>query len=159
VSRRHARFFPSEDALLVEDLRSRNGVIVSGRRIQSATPLAHGDVARIGLEAFEVVDSHITNRPAELPTLAPPVRPSPEELPDDEDTSVTVAATLDVLTPREREVMELVVLGHTQREIADKLSLSVKTVESHRANLSHKLNCHSRADLVALALSAGMLKR
>jgi DNA-binding CsgD family transcriptional regulator len=35
----------------------------------------------------------------------------------------------------------------------------VKTVETHRTNLTHKLNCHSRADLVTMALAAGMLKR
>lgn len=62
------------------------------------------------------------------------------------------------LSPRERQVLELLAHGHTNREVADRLSLSVKTVETHRARLSDKLGLHSRADLVRLAIELGLLR-
>jgi two-component system response regulator NreC len=55
------------------------------------------------------------------------------------------------LTPRESEVLSLLAAGHTNREIAERLVLSVRTVESHRANLMGKLDLHSRAELVQYA--------
>ena len=63
------------------------------------------------------------------------------------------------LSPRERQVLELLAHGHTNREVADRLSLSVKTVETHRARLSDKLGLHPRADLVRLAIDLGLLGR
>ena len=63
------------------------------------------------------------------------------------------------LSPRERQVLELLARGHTNREIAGRLFLSVKTVETHRARLSDKLGLHRRADLVRLALELGLLRR
>jgi two-component system response regulator NreC len=63
------------------------------------------------------------------------------------------------LSPRERQVLELLAHGHTNREVADRLSLSVKTVETHRSRLSEKLGLHSRADLVRLAIELGLLGR
>jgi two-component system, NarL family, response regulator NreC len=66
---------------------------------------------------------------------------------------------LPTLSPRERQVLELLAHGHTNREVADRLSLSVKTVETHRARLSDKLGLHSRADLVRLAIELGLLGR
>jgi two-component system response regulator NreC len=63
------------------------------------------------------------------------------------------------LSPRERQVLELLAHGHTNREIAARLGLSVKTVETHRSRLSDKLNLHRRADLVRVALELGLLKR
>jgi two-component system response regulator NreC len=63
------------------------------------------------------------------------------------------------LSPRERQVLELLAHGHTNREVADRLSLSVKTVETHRARLSDKLGLHTRADLVRLAIDLGLLGR
>lgn len=59
-----------------------------------------------------------------------------------------------ILTPREREMLFLIGEGLSNREIAESLVLSVKTVEAHRANLSRKLNVRSRAGLMRLAMSA-----
>ena len=56
------------------------------------------------------------------------------------------------LTPREREVLQLVVEGRTNREIADLLYVSPKTVEKHRANLMAKLGASDLAHLIRLAL-------
>jgi two-component system, NarL family, response regulator NreC len=57
----------------------------------------------------------------------------------------------DGLSEREVEVLRLVVLGHTNAEISDRLYLSVRTVESHRSNIQHKTGSSTRADLVAYA--------
>lgn len=64
---------------------------------------------------------------------------------------------LDELTSREREVLRLLALGHTNQEIAEKLIVSVRTVESHRAHVMTKLRVTTRAGLVHVALGAGLL--
>jgi two-component system response regulator NreC len=61
------------------------------------------------------------------------------------------------LSRRERQVLELLARGHTNREVAQRLTLSVKTIETYRSRLSEKLNLHSRADLVRLAMDLGLL--
>lgn len=58
---------------------------------------------------------------------------------------------IEALTPREKDVLGLIVLGYTNRQIAEELSISVRTVEGHRSNLSEKIGSHSRADLVRYA--------
>jgi two-component system response regulator NreC len=63
----------------------------------------------------------------------------------------------DMLTDREREVLQLVVEGRTNQEIAGQLVLSVKTVQTHRAHILRKLGAHDRADLVKHAISVGMI--
>lgn len=63
---------------------------------------------------------------------------------------------LGVLTPREREMLYLIGEGLSNKEIADALVLSIKTVETHRANLSRKLNVRPRAGLMRLAMSGGL---
>lgn len=65
---------------------------------------------------------------------------------------------IETLTPREVEVLRLIVTGHTNRQIADILTLSVRTVESHRANLMDKLNLHSRVELVRYAAKHGLFE-
>jgi len=63
----------------------------------------------------------------------------------------------DALTAREREVLRLLALGHTNAEIADRLSISLRTSEAHRANLMQKLGVRTRAELVRCALERGLL--
>jgi two-component system, NarL family, response regulator NreC len=63
----------------------------------------------------------------------------------------------DALSEREREVLKLVALGHTNPEIASQLYLSVRTVESHRAHIQQKLRMSTRAELVRYALDSGLL--
>jgi FixJ family two-component response regulator len=60
------------------------------------------------------------------------------------------------LTPREREVMELVVTGALNKEIADMLNISVKTVENHRARVMEKMEAEYLADLVRMAMRVGI---
>jgi two-component system, NarL family, response regulator NreC len=64
---------------------------------------------------------------------------------------------LGALTLREREVLRLLALGHTNHEIAERLIVSVRTVESHRAHVMAKLRVTTRAGLVRAALDAGLL--
>jgi DNA-binding NarL/FixJ family response regulator len=61
------------------------------------------------------------------------------------------------LTPREREVLQLIAEGHTNNAIAQILKLSVKTVEKHRSNLMSKLNVHDLAGLIRVAIKHGMV--
>jgi DNA-binding NarL/FixJ family response regulator len=63
-----------------------------------------------------------------------------------------------ILTPREREVIQLVAEGKTTKEVATALSLSVKTAETHRTNLMRKLNLHSIADLTLYAVRNGIVQ-
>ncbi|MBV8518982.1 MAG: response regulator transcription factor [Acidobacteria bacterium] len=73
-------------------------------------------------------------------------------------TAIRGAAS-DELTAREREVLTMVAYGHTNKEIAAVLGITVKTVETHKANGMQKLDIGSRADLVRYALSQGWLER
>jgi two-component system response regulator NreC len=63
----------------------------------------------------------------------------------------------DTLSPRETEVLTLIALGYTNTEIAASLSLSVRTVESHRAHIQQKIGLTTRAELVAYARERGLL--
>ena len=65
---------------------------------------------------------------------------------------------LDLLTPREQEVCRLLAYGHTNAEIAEQLSISGRTVETHRSNVMAKLDLGTRADLVRFAIDNGLLK-
>lgn len=63
----------------------------------------------------------------------------------------------DKLSIREREVLQLIAEGHSNREIAEKLNISLKTVGVHRVNLMEKLDIHSTTDLVKYALRKGII--
>jgi RNA polymerase sigma factor (sigma-70 family) len=63
----------------------------------------------------------------------------------------------DLLTPREREILQLVAEGKSNKEIAQTLSLSVYTVETHRGNMMEKLNLHSVPELILYAVRKGVI--
>ena len=67
-------------------------------------------------------------------------------------------AQADPLSDREREVLRLLALGHTNQEIATMLYISVRTAETHRAHIMQKLRLSSRAELVRHAISEGLLE-
>ena len=67
-------------------------------------------------------------------------------------------AEQDPLSDREREVLRLLALGHTNQEIATQLYISVRTAETHRAHIMQKLRLSSRAELVRYALEQGLLQ-
>lgn len=64
---------------------------------------------------------------------------------------------LEQLTEREREVLTLIAQGLTNQEIADKLYISIKTVQAHRANLMEKLDLHAAVDLTKFAIRSGLI--
>jgi two-component system, NarL family, response regulator NreC len=68
-------------------------------------------------------------------------------------------AEQDPLSDRERDVLHLLALGHTNQEISDKLFISVRTAETHRAHIMQKLRLSTRAELVRYALDQGLLER
>ena len=68
-----------------------------------------------------------------------------------------VTDPLDLLTSREREVLQSIAEGKTNKEIASALNLSVYTVESHRGRIMEKLNLHSTGELVRFALRSGLI--
>jgi two-component system, NarL family, response regulator NreC len=67
-------------------------------------------------------------------------------------------STASDLSERETDVLRLIALGHTNAEIAEKLYISVRTVETHRAHIQQKLGVSTRAELVRSALSRGLME-
>ncbi len=65
----------------------------------------------------------------------------------------------ELLTPRQRDILRLVSIGHTNREIAEVLEISVRTVEVHRFNLMRRLNVRNVAQLLRQALQLGLLAK
>jgi two-component system response regulator NreC len=74
------------------------------------------------------------------------------------DAEERARADADPLSDREREVLRLLALGHTNQEIAKMLYLSVRTVETHRAHIMQKLRLGTRAELVRYAIDTGLLE-
>lgn len=67
------------------------------------------------------------------------------------------AGSLELLTPRQREILQLIAEGHSTKEIANLLKISVKTVETHRSVLMERLDIHDVAGLVRYAIRAGVV--
>jgi two-component system response regulator NreC len=74
------------------------------------------------------------------------------------DAAAQAAADADPLSDREREVLRLLALGHTNQEIAQQLYISVRTAETHRAHIMRKLNLSTRAELVRYAIEHHQLE-
>lgn len=64
----------------------------------------------------------------------------------------------DLLTDREKQVLKLIAEGHTHKEAADVLNISVKTVIAHQSNIGEKLKIHSRAGLIKFAIQKGIIR-
>ena len=64
---------------------------------------------------------------------------------------------MEALTPRQREILQLIAEGHSTREIADRLAISIKTVETHRAQIMERLSIRDVAGLTRFALRAGLI--
>lgn len=113
------------------------------------------------------VDGYITKTTAsnELPNLIEqtaagqrPVSPDVAAYLLDIDEDIAVGSTIERLTPREREVVNLIARGYSYRETANRLSISVKTLESHMGNIFEKLSVASRHELAALAYEQGYVE-
>jgi DNA-binding CsgD family transcriptional regulator len=145
VSRRHARIRLECDNVLVEDLGSRNGTWVNRSAVSAPKLLTYGDRVSIGACEFELVSvappgSNRVTQPA-MQAVQPPS-----------------ARSLASLSPRERTVFPLLASGLSQREIASQCGVTVKTIETYRTRIGHKLGLSTRAELVRFALETGVLR-
>jgi two-component system response regulator NreC len=70
----------------------------------------------------------------------------------------TETSLLSLLTPRERQIFRLLAYGYTNRQVAEQLKISERTVETHRANLTAKAGLRGRADIVQFALKSRLLR-
>ena len=77
----------------------------------------------------------------------------------EEKKSVKTTTAWDTLTKREREILKLIAEGYKNKEIADYLCVSLKTVEKHRTNLMKKLDIHNVATLTAFAMEKGLVNK
>jgi len=85
------------------------------------------------------------------------IRKNVKRLPSAITTAIEKRGALARLTPRQIEVLRLVAEGHRTREIAERLQLSIKTVESHRGELMKRLEIHDVVSLVRYALRVGLI--
>jgi len=73
--------------------------------------------------------------------------------------TIKTSSAWDTLTRREREILKLIAEGYKNKDVADHLCISLKTVEKHRANLMKKLDLHNAAELTAFAMEKGLVDK
>ncbi len=108
------------------------------------------DAARHLVDAIDALSNHtpyFTSRTADRPAGVPPER----------NAVVSRGGRITSLTQREREVLRLLAQGESNREVGERLSISAKTVETHRANVMRKLGASSIVDLVHYAIRNGIV--
>ena len=154
ASRQHAVLHLSAEGLSLEDLGSKNGVLVNGVRVEGTVVVRHGDRLTIGKQVLLVVEMEEQARRAGLTTMDSSRRATVQLRPRPESDPV---GKMESLSERERQVLVLIARGHTHKEIAVELDVSVKTVETYRARLGEKLGVKTRAELVDCAIRAGLL--
>ncbi len=140
VSRHHARLERSvtPGEWTVTDLGSSNGTFVNGLRINSRTKVRAGDRIQLGSCSVVLADHD---------PLAD-VLIGHTQLADD--------ANPHGLSQREREILRLLAAGMTDRQIADHVTLSIRTVQSHLDRIRDKTGLRRRAELTRLALDSGV---
>ena len=149
VSRTHATLRVDQERVVLEERGSRNGIRVNGELKRGAIVLGPGDTILLGTIELLLLEPEPTPDDAEAAATRPlPRLPSASEGPG-----------RSVLSTREREVLERIARGVTQREIAESLGVSVKTVETYRARITEKLGITSRAALVEYAIAPGLMKQ
>ncbi len=157
-----SRYDPREVACLIVDIRmgGMTGLELQNRLIetQSALPIVfitgHGDVP-MAVETMKKGATDFIQKPFKEDQLLPLVERMLEQA-KDAFAEHLVAASRDALmarlTLRESQVLERIVAGRLNKQIADDLGISIKTVEAHRANIMEKLNANTVADLLKIAL-------
>ena len=119
------------------------------------------DVFRAGVRAFVLKSDPATNVIAALDALSVHRPYFSVPISDkllDQLVASKPSSEVSILTDRERQVVQQVAEGYTNREIAPRLGISLKTVETHRANAMHKLGTRTPADLVRYALRNNMIQ-
>lgn len=165
-----ATYQPRPDACLVADVRMPG---MSGIELQEALrtrgaelPIiiitGHGDIA-MAVRAMKAGAADFIEKPFHDQTLLDAVHRALARSADPRKDAAAVDSDelrkrLATLTPREKEVMALVVEGRPNKAVATRLGLSTRTVEVHRAKAMEKMQAQSLADLVRMAIACGMTK-
>jgi DNA-binding NarL/FixJ family response regulator len=136
--------------------------VAPGTRVLVVANAANEVVVRQALVAGYVLKRQPSNEIlAAIREVAAGKRVTPTETRSDESAAAEPrtarAAILDRLSTREREIFNLIIWGQTNKQVAVKLGISVKTVETHRSHINGKLQVHSAAELVRLASLCGAL--
>jgi two-component system response regulator NreC len=169
---RLARLYKPDVVLLDVTMPGRSG-LEAAAEIRQAAPKAailvlsmHDDPSYVR-EAFaagasgyllkEAADADLVAAVREVASGAKYVHPTLGARLAAAEAEAAAAAAADPLSEREREVLRLLALGHTNQEIAKMLYISVRTAETHRAHIMQKLRLTTRAELVRYALSQGLL--
>ena len=160
-----ARFDPREVACLITDIRmdGMSGLELQDRLLERRSPLpmvfitGHGDVP-MAVNTMKKGAVDFIEKPFKedaLVALVERMLDQARELFSQSQEQASREALLARLTGREAQVLERIVAGRLNKQIADDLGISIKTVEAHRANVMEKLNANTVADLLKIALGAG----
>ncbi|MDO5291006.1 MAG: response regulator [Pseudomonadota bacterium] len=158
-----ARYDPREVACLIVDIRmdGMSGLELQDRLIERASPLpiafitGHGDVP-LAVETMKKGAMDFIQKPFKEDELMPLVERMLEQARtafEAHQQAASREALMAKLTSREAQVLERIVAGRLNKQIADDLSISIKTVEAHRANIMEKLRANTVADLLKIALN------
>ncbi|OIJ12539.1 DNA-binding response regulator [Anaerobacillus alkalilacustris] len=91
------------------------------------------------------------------PTLIPSLYAKPNESEQESEQESEVGSEVDLLSPREREVLKYIALGYTQKEISTELFISIKTVDTYKARIMEKIDAKKKSNLVRYALKHGII--
>jgi FixJ family two-component response regulator len=159
-----SRYDPREVACLIVDIRmgGMTGLELQERLIERRSPLpivvitGHGDVP-MAVDSMKKGAMDFIQKPFNDEDLVALVERMLEHARGtfaQHQQSASRDALLSKLTGREAQVLERIVAGRLNKQIADDLGISIKTVEAHRANIMEKLNANTVADLLKIALGA-----
>ena len=157
-----ARYDPREVACLIVDIRmdGMSGLELQDRLIERNSPLpiafitGHGDVP-LAVDTMKKGALDFIQKPFNEQQLVPLVERMLEQARAnfaEHQQAASRDALLSKLTGREAQVLERIVAGRLNKQIADDLGISIKTVEAHRANIMEKLGATTVADLLKIAL-------
>jgi len=162
------RYDAREVACLIIDIRmpGMTGLELQSRLIEAHSPLplafitGHGDVP-MAVDTMKKGAMDFIQKPFHEEQLVPLVERMLEQAKEsfaEHQSSVVRDALMARLTLRESQVLERIVAGRLNKQIADDLGISIKTVEAHRANIMEKLNANTVADLLKVALGPNAVK-
>jgi FixJ family two-component response regulator len=163
-----SRYDPRDIACLIVDIRmgGMTGLALQDRLIESHSPLpivfitGHGDVP-MAVDAMKKGATDFIQKPFKEEQLLGLVERMLDLARDtfkDHEQAASRDALLAKLTVREAQVLDRIVAGRLNKQIADDLGISIKTVEAHRANIMEKLNTSTVADLLKIALNQTVVK-
>jgi len=163
-----SRYDPREVACLLVDIRMPgiSGLELQDRLIERKSPLpivfitGHGDVPMAVTTMKKGAMDFIPKpfKEEELLSVVERMLDQAREAFADFQHAANRDALMGKLTARESQVLERIVAGRLNKQIADDLSISIKTVEAHRANIMEKLNANTVADLLKIALGPNSTK-